>query len=205
MAGPLLLTDDQKPEIFVDLDRTLLDTNRFIRLLLGMVIEIPRIEDEVVRIEKEFIAGEGNLRRYRVWEHFADLGVSQDEVLALEKPMQAQGGLLYSDAVPAMEYLARRYPVTKILTFGEWAFQAFKLRCLPELAGYEAEIVEEHKGRRLSLVNGPSVLLDDKNISGLPDSTTLLHLDRSAPAVVRNSDRHVTIPNLEIPTLEQIL
>lgn len=163
-------------DVYLDVDRTLFDTDAFDVLRWKFLEETYGVSAEKERArQREFYVELGGAETYDLAAHMEDIGIEADEVRAtLRRSELVDGRLEYAGVGELVEWLGRHGSV-KLLTFGFAADQEMKLALCPSLRGVEATITLESKDKFFMQHPEPAVLLDDKPIGGsLPPHVTFV-------------------------------
>lgn len=186
-----------KPHVLVDFDRTLLDTDLFIdELWRAIATEYgvdPEYEKQRATSFYEFF---GDWYDYQFFDHIAaipEITHTQAEFEANIRARLSSKQFLFSDAEPTLNLY------DEILTFGNHAYQRFKLSMCPELRDIPVTIIREMKADYVKHhYQAPLVLIDDKRLEDeLPEWVDFYLIDRTQEAaVVRHSDSFISISSL---------
>lgn len=168
--------------VLADLDRTLFDTDRFVQDIWALAGHEFGIDAEAERQRApEFYHFYGDWYDYRFFDHLADVvGDTFDRTLFVALAQrQLSGRYLYSDVTPDIVEL-----IDAIVTFGNDAYQSFKLSLCPQLDGIERHIILGGKGAYIAQAFiAPSVLIDDKAIGAeILQPAMFVRIDRTAGA-----------------------
>lgn len=132
---------------------------------------------------EEFVRGEGRLRLVDYDLILEHAGVTLEQVSEHFARISANKDYLYEDARQLLTEL-RNMPdyEVEILTFGEERFQRFKLKLVPEVAGYRHNIIQKLKTNFIAetFLGRQGVLIDDKPDQQLPEGWTEIHINRKA-------------------------
>ncbi len=183
-------------KIFVDLDRTLLDTTRFTDEIWDFLGTKYNID---ATLEKSRIQQFYGKLGYDLFKHLTATGLTDHpSITAQLMPFLSQKSLLFDDALPAIAVLKEIGEVT-ILTLGVRQLQELKLSVLRDLQQLPAVIVEYSKARYIVReVPESCILIDDKQIAGeLPANVRFIHLDRAQTEPVIRQESFVSINSLE--------
>lgn len=187
-----------KKLLLLDLDRTLLDTQRFIPDLWAHLADRYKANDgyEISRIPHWYRAM-GGLHYYDLKLHIEEsLGAPADEAVAAVTPELLKRDYAFSDVSELAAW--RRNPDYEIgiLTFGSVWTQQFKLRCIPAIADLPCHIVLESKGEFVTrhYAGRQGFLVDDRRNAGLPPGIREVWLDRDGTN--RHPEGIITINSL---------
>lgn len=164
------------PKVYLDVDRTLFDTNKFDALRWQFLEGKYGVSAEKERArQREFYVELGGAETYDLAAHMACLGIDADEVRdALRRSELADGRLEYTGVGKLVEWLGQHGSVA-LLTFGFEADQELKLALCPSLRDVETIITLETKNKFFMQNSEPAVLLDDKPIGeSLPPHVTFV-------------------------------
>jgi len=177
--------------LFLDLDRTLFDTPRFIRVVWQTIGRVYNVDGEQqLAVILDWYRQVGKLRYYMFEEHVQHVvGQNADEVAAKIRPLLAKQNFLYDDTTEIKKWQARGDYSVRILSFGgEW-FQKFKISLSPAIATMPADVILESKSdfiaREFSGDGG--FLVDDKRNPHLPRGFTEVLIQRG---VLQKSKRN---------------
>lgn len=166
-------------KLYIDFDRTLFDTARF-------VVDRDRVLRQKFGIEikqsdtKKFYRYVDDLYLYDFYEHMANYGLSMDDIDAKLKPelKKIRQTYIYSDAKKIINDFD-----FSVLTFGQQKYQELKFELTPELGSKEKIVVLEHKDEYLTRERGAErvALVDDKlEAARQHPLVDFIHLERSA-------------------------
>jgi hypothetical protein len=186
--------------VFVDLDRTLFDTNQFMVAVWEAVGQLyPNVDIlyETSRIGKWY-AHVGDLKHYLFPKHFAHAtgGVFQDAVPALHSLLQHEQ-FAFPDATAVKTWQAKGYEV-RILSFGATDLQQFKLSLIPAF-DEPRDIILEAKGPYLAkhYPGAVGVMVDDKRNSSLPPNIKEVWLQRDETMDIKREPGIIVINSLK--------
>lgn len=190
-----------QPVIYLDLDHTLIDTDRLgvalreasSRLFAISVAELNRTHEDF-RVD---IAG--GLHYYPFFSQLARYGV--DPKRAEEQLRESLRGqlFLYDDAADLLAYLASRQLDAHILTIGETQYQTFKTSLVPELQALRVICVQAPKAEYISKQGDvPALIVDDLRVHGLPPMCQGVMIDRTQVEPQSFQNDYVTINDLRI-------
>ncbi|MGH7196282.1 MAG: hypothetical protein ACREGJ_00765 [Candidatus Saccharimonadales bacterium] len=171
------MNDLLKREWYLDLDRTLFDTERFVLELFKVAGRIYR-EKGVRRMRlltdlPHQIRYVGDLSYYPFFDHLAEYGVDTQEAKKLLYEALKDNDFLYKDAHELLDWLESHGIQPHILTFGDKDYQSFKISLAPRLQNLPVTIVQESKGAFLARQACESaILVDDKLVTDLPEWCT---------------------------------
>jgi hypothetical protein len=188
-----------KPLLLLDFDRTLFDTNVFRFTLWSALERLYGVDPEhEIEAARGFYSYNDELYDYNFFAHLSslDLGDIEEVKSALHQALTGHR-FLYQDAMSALN-LQDKYDI-RILTYGNAAFQLFKISLCPELAAIPVETTLEHKGEYLKTHHEGEaiVLVDDKNLHGeLPGNARFIHLDRASERTIATLSGETTVNSL---------
>lgn len=187
-------------KIFVDLDRTLLDTGLFVAALWHYLGKKYGVDTEAEKLRApEFYDYDGDLYDYRFFDHLEQLQLGDVNTLSFELTLHLrEQSLLFNDVEAGIKTLDELGGFT-ILTFGNERYQRFKLSCVPELARFPVVIVQQHKKHFFSEQCLDScVLIDDKNLAGtLPENVGFYQIDRTQPLPVVDHGNYISVRKIQ--------
>lgn len=187
-------------KVFVDLDRTLFDTDIFVASLWLILQKKYGVDAEAEKKRApKFYTYDGDLYDYHFFDHLKQLNIGNDEAITLEMTLQLRNQfLLFNDVEEGLKVLDELGEFT-ILTFGNERYQKFKLSCVPELTRYPVVTVQQHKKHFFShQYTDPSILIDDKDLGGsLPEQVEFYRIDRMQPLPVMDHKGYKSIRRLQ--------
>jgi hypothetical protein len=194
-----------RPILFVDFDRTLIETDRLIAASWRAIEETFNIDATSVlaTLENHYVHV-GDLRYYNFDKHIkAELHRSADEVAAAIYPTLKKESFAFGDSDEIFHW-QDKYEV-RILTFGAEWYQRFKLGLVPQFKNLPIDIILMPKGQFIAEHFGGrgGWLVDDKYNSGMPEGFTEIHLVRSSSFTDETKDGIITINSLK--ALKEIL
>ena len=173
---------------YLDLDRTLFRTDmagEIVSAIAAHYLEKPALARGYSERERYYtypFLDQGDTKTYfhDVTRWLGDNEVDAAEVYAWLESSSLADGRFENDGVKDLVASLRRYGSVKILTFGEDAYQRVKAALCPSLKGVEIVTTLEPKGEYLAQygITG-DWLLDDKNVSGLPEGVRLVQIDHT--------------------------
>lgn len=186
-----------KKLLLLDLDRTLLDTQRFMH---DLWMELSRVyatdyDYQMARVP-HWYRSMGDYRYYDLKLHIEeDLHVAADEAIGHIMPAMLKNDYLFDDAKALSDWQKMGYDI-RIMTFGPLWVQEFKLRCMPTLKDIPKDIILEDKGAFIArqYADREGFLVDDKRNVTLPKNIREVWLDREATN--RNPEGIITINSL---------
>lgn len=173
-----------KKILFLDLDRTLFDTDYFMQSLWGEIAARYNInkEHELARTP-EWYRAMGEYRYYDLREHLEQgIGLNPDDVVSAVTPALSKLDFLYADVadVLALQKEHADYEF-RVLTFGpEWV-QKLKLQFVPAIRDLACDIILLAKNEFIA-AQYPGVhgyLVDDKRNRGLPGGVKEVWINRT--------------------------
>lgn len=170
-----------KTTVFLDLDRTLLDTSKFDALRWPLLDSLyPEIHAQTEHKNQDgFYVHFGDLYAYDFTKHMESLGLPVNEVYeAIRGSNLADGRLEYDGVREFIERLKERFELT-ILTFGLEDYQRLKVDVCPSLEGIEVITTLEQKAKLLADA-GDVWLVDDKSIGDeLTENVKFIQIDHT--------------------------
>jgi hypothetical protein len=185
-------------KIFVDLDRTLLDTNALVMGIWDFLANEYGVDSVAEKAKaKQFFTHIGDLYDYDFFGHLETLGINRTDQVVHRMIKYLRGlPLLFSDSMASLAMMQTIGEI-EILTFGNEPYQKFKLATLPDLDTIPVVIVRNHKGEYLSRISEPCVLIDDKDIADqMPGNVTFILLDRTQSIAVMDHGDYKSIRSL---------
>ena len=181
--------------IYLDLDRTLFNTEAFVADLFAAAEQAFGIPAATLAAEiPKFysLQQQDNLHHY---DFFAQIAAHNINVTEADRVLgQALAGhdYAYPDAKHLVQFLAATPCEVQILSFGTHHYQTFKYRMAPSLGSLPITVVSHAKATYLAAQSpAPSLLVDDKSSASLPPWCTLYLLDRTAPQPIAKQARGV--------------
>lgn len=171
-----------KPNVlFLDLDRTLFDTARFMPVLWHALAKRYGLDyDHCMALVPQFYRALGDYRYYDLKIHLQEgLGIDPDEAIEAVTPELASYDFMFPDAAELLEWQKTHYEI-RVLTFGpEWV-QRFKLRFAPDIAHLPCDMILEPKSDFIAreYAGRRGLLVDDRRNPHLPPGFTEVWLDR---------------------------
>jgi hypothetical protein len=186
--------------IFVDLDRTLFDTNQFMVALWEAVGQLYPKVDVVYEVSRigEWYEHIGDLKHYLFPKQFAH---ATGDTFAKAAPalhsLLRHEQFAFPDAMVIKMWPGRGYDV-RIVSFGAEDLQKFKLSLMPEF-DEPRDIILEAKGPFLmrNYPNAAGFMVDDKRNPHLPVGIKEVWLDRTANVDIKQEAGIITINSLE--------
>lgn len=171
-------------EVYLDLDRTLFNTDLFSELSWQFLAETYHVSTDEESRQESFFVHSNNMYYYDFAEHVRSTGLDADQVYeAIRQSELADGRLEYSGTGELIKGLGNR---ARILTYGADDYQRLKVDLCPSITG--VPVVTTQRPKRLFFQDNPTpaVLFDDKPIGDeLPSSVTFVqstsYNDISAP------------------------
>lgn len=189
----------ESKNIFVDLDRTLFDTDVFVAslwLFLSQKLGVDAAQEKTRA--KQFYRYDGELYDYQFFDHLASLQLGDLNSIAFDITVNLRKQLLlFQDVEQGLEILEGLGDV-HILTFGNERYQSLKLSCVPELLKYPAIFVQQHKKHYFEKnFASPAILIDDKDLGGsLPDTVDFYLINRLQVRPVEEHEGYKSIRKL---------
>jgi hypothetical protein len=170
--------------IYLDLDRTLLDTPRFSDAIITAFERAYHVAANDFQAQMpQFYVHHGDMQYYDFYGHVAMLGHDPQEVTERLRPVLSGQDFLYPDARALIMALADAPAQASVLSYGPENYQSYKFSLLPEL--HHLPFVATLQFKQDYLVDQPhvsSLLVDDKIVAPLPAWCSQFLIDRSAAA-----------------------
>lgn len=186
--------------LFLDLDRTLFDTTRFMRDLWQAIGQIYNVNPQHQLAElPEWYHQMGELRYYHFEEHVqAVLHQNADQVATAVRPLLADKNFLYPDVAELSKWQKRADYQIRILSFGGDWFQKFKISFCPDIADLPRDIILEAKNIFIArtFAGAQGFLVDDKRNPDLPPGFTEVWIDRQSDVQKIKKDGIIIINSL---------
>lgn len=190
--------------LYLDLDRTLFDTPRFMDVLMAtMATRIGgdmtslKLLDEALSSYRILAAGQYT---YQFFRHMAVYGFNQTELEASLREEFKHTDFLYPDAYALLNFVdEQKIPVT-ILTFGDTLYQCFKISLVDRLKTYERACVLIEKPKYIAEhIDRPSILVDDKifQVNQLPKQCTGVLINRMQKDRIVMHDGYYQVNSLD--------
>lgn len=184
--------------IYLDLDRTLIDTSAVMAALGEQCQSLYDVPNDLLQREAyKFYHHVGDLRYYDFFGQLQSYGVD---------PQQAREDLLaninqdfiYPDAHDMLRFLSETSYRLYVLSFGKHDFQQFKYQLAPQLHHMPFTSILYSKSRYLAESRpGPKLLVDDILTAPLPADCWQLWINRDAPELTQQLDpQHTKIRDL---------
>jgi hypothetical protein len=167
------------------MDRTLLDTNRFMLDMFEVIGEYCGMAPgKVMESHREFWVTLGELRHYDFFAHMRTLGLGADEAENVVKQKLGEQDYCYSDVADFLRFLEDKTDRWLVLTHGERRYQYLKFCLCRELAALPFQDVLTPKAEwiRKEFGDKAGILIDDKKVENLPDGFRHVWLQRQSPA-----------------------
>jgi hypothetical protein len=168
--------------LFLDFDRTLLDTDMFTHAVFGAVESIFAIPAVQLASEvKDYYMYHGALQYYDFFAHVTALGLDPQVVEDEVRTFLMGGDYLFPDAHELLRFIAATGSEAYIVSFGPSNYQQFKYSVVRELQPLPLVTVLEDKSAYLA-AQPPrsSLLVDDKPVKPLPEWCAQYIIDRKA-------------------------
>jgi FMN phosphatase YigB (HAD superfamily) len=167
------------PHFFLDLDRTLFDTDRAKPIIYEAIQEAYDIDADALRFDRRrhYVYPSGDdTYYYPLFAHLhKDHAIDPDEAAGKLGDALEGHDFLFEDAHLFLDELDAAEAPASILTFGDDAYQEFKVSLCPRLSDYDVTVTRESKGLHIATTTeAPSVMIDDKRIHSLAHATGLL-------------------------------
>jgi hypothetical protein len=182
MAGPIL---------FVDFDRTLFDTDRFVEVLWLVLSKAFGLASETLKsTQSDFFEYVDQQYDYDFFAHLHALtGEPHDTIRSRVKGDLVGMNFLFDDSGELRSWQGWGYDV-RILTFGNEPYQRLKLDLAPDLKDVPIDIIQEPKRDFIArnYKGGRGWLIDDKIGQEIPKGFMEINIDRTAllPSRVQN-------------------
>jgi hypothetical protein len=194
-----------KPLLFVDFDRTLIETDRLIAASWKAIEHLYKVDvTAVLATLEDHYVHVGDLRYYNFDQHIeSTLHQPADDVSAAIYPILQKENFVYDDAEEIFNW-QNKYEV-RILTFGASWYQRFKLGLAPQFKDIPADIMLRPKGEFIAehCRGRTGWLVDDKYNGGMPPGFTEIHLVRSSSFTKEMKGDIITINSLR--SLKELL
>lgn len=187
--------------VLVDFDRTLFDTSSFVEWLWEALETVYGVDAEAEKERaSEFYIYSGDWYDYQFFTHLEAIPVMREveretfirTMLSIERPT-----FLFDDAQAILPRC------DEIITFGNRAYQEFKLSFCPEVSDLPVTIIQESKADYVRHhYEGPLVLIDDKHLENeLPDWVRFVLIDRTqTEPFMKHRDNFMSVKSLEVLT-----
>jgi hypothetical protein len=186
--------------IFLDMDRTLLNTHEFVQAIWRAAEKHYRINSgHAIAEMPKYYRNVGELRYHDMYLQLSEMfGLDPDEVVATIRPDLQQQDFMYADAKSVLA-LQKNDLELRIITFGEPWFQQVKLSFLPALSHLPRDILVEGKGEFLARVYPQAAgwIIDDKHNPHLPPAIQEVYLDRASDTSFTKKDGIIIINSLK--------
>ncbi|HET9411693.1 MAG TPA: hypothetical protein VFO38_02510 [Candidatus Saccharimonadales bacterium] len=168
--------------LFLDLDRTLLDTDLFVEEFWHAAAKLYNF-DPIHQIAQlaSWYKPVGNFGYYSVEDHVrAALGKTAAEVGEAVRPLIQHIDFTYPDTAEIKDWQARGDYELRILTFGERWLQTYKLSLTPTLSALPCDIILVAKGDFIAknFTDAQGFLIDDKRGNRLPPNFKEIWINR---------------------------
>ncbi|HKX73317.1 MAG TPA: hypothetical protein VJM32_04855 [Candidatus Saccharimonadales bacterium] len=171
-----------KKLLLLDLDRTLLDTKRFMNELWTEISRQYNLDyDHEMSRVPHWYRSMDDYRYYDLRLHIQEgLALDPDVAVAAVTPALKKIDFLFPDVSELAEWRKHTDYELRIMTFGPRWVQEFKLAFMPELADIAADIILEPKGQFIArqYAGRQGMLVDDKRNADLPHGFREIWLDR---------------------------
>ncbi len=163
----------------MDLDRTLFDTDKFVKVIWDFAERYYGIDAAAERGKApDYFTYHNEMYDYRFFDHLrAATGkkYNKEQFVSAAKT-GLPGGYLYGDVTTAVIDL-----IDAIITFGNQEYQMLKLALCPGLKNIDSHYLLEPKGPYIARTfKQPSILIDDKRLEGeILAPCTFVRIDRS--------------------------
>ncbi len=179
------------PVLLLDVDRTLLDTSAWCRLVARTLY--PDSADAALSAFTRSGTGHGLTHTFDLDAAAAALGCAAADLIARIDAEVDGRACCYPDTGPLLAAVAREHVEAALCTFGDRRWQAVKLRSCG-LNQLPAHIVGEPKRYAIARTypGRTGWLVDDKPGQHLPDGWTEILLDRHGNHRTRSAGRRIT-------------
>lgn len=189
--------------MYLDLDRTLYDTNRaagLIRAALERGFSDKGITAQLLADEQEqFHQYHGEWYFYDFFSHMAAHNLDEQTIKSYLQEQLSSEDLLYPDAKDLLGSLESRRDDVLVLTFGDKRYQEFKYSLVPQLQQFRLVCIQSSKGNYIrTQVKRPSLIVDDKQILDLPSDCQGVLVDRTREAAFEQADGYWLINDLSV-------
>lgn len=191
-----------KPVVFLDLDKTIFNTDLFWLNAVGALNSI---------VAKEYIAN--NLANqysgfYKDGSHYTDFSsllrhnnVDIKSITNKIKEMNPNSDYLLTDALGLLKYLDKHEYMVQILTIGDIDYQKLKVSFCPYIQKYKLDIINYAKNKFINknYKKTPGVLIDDKPNQRLMPNWYEIYINRAAKSInyyTTNTKNVIEISNL---------
>ena len=172
----MLSKSDNDLNVYLDLDRTLFQTDLFDKLRWQLLAKwYPDKIDLAVESQRQpkFYEYRGELYFYNFSAHMMELDISTTEVYEKIRTSElADGRLEYAGVFELINWIRERGEV-RVLTFGPENYQSLKVSLCPSLKDVEVIITGEEKSAYFNTLTDKSAeiwMVDDKPIRNLPEN-----------------------------------
>lgn len=152
--------------VFLDLDRTLFRTDAFGEVIWQYVHGLyPEVDPQACYENRDdYFRSVGDMYYHDIGQQLSDMGLDPETVYSqLAVSELADGRCEFDGVKDLIDSLRERTDVT-VLTFGDDAYQRFKVQLCPSLQGLPVVTTLEPKARLLAHVEGSYCVVDDKPI-----------------------------------------
>lgn len=170
--------------VYLDLDRTLFDTDLFSDTLFTAVENIYGISaGQFHKDMPNYFIHHGALRYYDFFAHVTALGLDPQEVQEHAHRFLRAGDFMFADAHLLLKTLKDLPVEISIVSFGPSNYQDFKVSFLPDLHRIPLVTILENKAAYLAAQDAlPTLLVDDRVVAPLPSWCTQYIIDRESAA-----------------------
>lgn len=170
--------------VYLDLDRTLLDTPRFSEAVIAAFEDVYNVPAQDFQEQMQrFYVHHGDMQYYDFYGHVAMLGYDSHDVAERLRSALAGRDFLYPDARHLIKTLARMPVQVSVLSYGPENYQGYKYSLLTDL--HHLPFVATLRFKQDYLVDQPhvpSLLVDDRKVAPLPSWCRQFLIDRTAAA-----------------------
>lgn len=168
--------------LLLDLDRTLLDTNKFLQAFWQAMAHAYGVDAEhEMAMVPEWYHAIGEYRYYDLKMHLEQgLGKNAEEVVETLRPQLQGQDFLYPDVQEMAKWQEHKEYEIRVVTFGPQWVQLLKLQFTPSLAHLPSDIMLESKSAYIArnFADATGFLVDDKRNSHMPNNIKQLWLVR---------------------------
>ena len=193
------MKQSDQPILFVDLDRTLIDTTRFAKACWQAIAAHFGIDfASAMAVVPDYYVKMGNLQYYDFERHIEDtVHLPPKQVKETIRPYLREQHFAYDDANELASW-QRHYDV-RILSFGGVPYQTYKLSFMPDVDGVSADITLQPKGEYITqhYPGRHGWLVDDKHNGDMPPGFQEIRLNRLASQPFTRQGSIVTINSLK--------
>lgn len=191
--------------VFLDLDRTVIDTDRAKNRFNEVLEQAYDLDPQVLQDEREQYytrADTDSLPYYSLFVHLHDsYGLEPDRVAQELNERLTDESFMYDDVPPFLGALRTAGIQTSFLTHGEERYQLFKAGLHPDLKDYDVAVVQRPKAEYIRVQpRVPSCVIDDLRIPGLPEYCQGIQIDRDAAEPLHHDESYLVVNSLTVVT-----